>query len=169
MRRPGHGVTASGTEVADGARGELGRGAGGCPGRRPSVGSIAGDLVDVSVRASTAAHRPSAGGSRGLLAGGSTASRVVHATVPLPIRLAITIATSDASPQAAARRDAMDIDPLNAGEKEPARLLAGKIRMTIVAGRIVKKSPEFWVMSRHGVPLHGLACLSSAEREAMGD
>jgi predicted amidohydrolase YtcJ len=37
---------------------------------------------------------------------------------------------------------AMDIDPLNAGEKEPARLLAGKIRMTIVYGRIVKGSSE---------------------------
>jgi predicted amidohydrolase YtcJ len=32
---------------------------------------------------------------------------------------------------------AMDIDPLNAGEREPARLLAGKIQLTIVAGRIV--------------------------------
>ena len=38
---------------------------------------------------------------------------------------------------------AMDIDPLNAGENEPARLLAGKIRMTIVAGRIVHGSSEF--------------------------
>jgi predicted amidohydrolase YtcJ len=38
---------------------------------------------------------------------------------------------------------AMDIDPLNVGEKEPVRLLAGKIRMTIVAGRIVKMSSEF--------------------------
>jgi predicted amidohydrolase YtcJ len=35
---------------------------------------------------------------------------------------------------------AMDIDPLDSGEKEPARLLAGKIKMTIVAGRIVKGS-----------------------------
>jgi predicted amidohydrolase YtcJ len=34
---------------------------------------------------------------------------------------------------------AMDLDPLNAGDNEPARLLAGKIRLTIVAGRIVKK------------------------------
>jgi predicted amidohydrolase YtcJ len=34
---------------------------------------------------------------------------------------------------------AMDIDPLSAGETEPARLLAGKIKMTIVAGRIVKR------------------------------
>jgi predicted amidohydrolase YtcJ len=33
---------------------------------------------------------------------------------------------------------AMDIDPLTTGEKEPARLLAGKVTMTIVAGRIVK-------------------------------
>jgi predicted amidohydrolase YtcJ len=32
---------------------------------------------------------------------------------------------------------AIDIDPLNA---EPARLLTGKIRMTIVAGHIVKNS-----------------------------
>lgn len=31
------------------------------------------------------------------------------------------------------------IDPLNAGESEPARLLTGKIRMTIVAGRIAKE------------------------------
>jgi len=38
---------------------------------------------------------------------------------------------------------AMDIDPLNAGKSEPARLLAGKITMTIVAGRIVKGSSEF--------------------------
>jgi hypothetical protein len=30
----------------------------------------------------------------------------------------------------------MDIDPLDAGEKAPARLLSGKIRMTIVGGRI---------------------------------
>lgn len=37
---------------------------------------------------------------------------------------------------------AMDIDPLNVGENEPARLLTGKIRMTIVAGRIVHRSPE---------------------------
>ncbi|HEX7836355.1 MAG TPA: amidohydrolase [Kofleriaceae bacterium] len=37
---------------------------------------------------------------------------------------------------------AMDLDPLNAGEKEPARLLAGNIKMTVVAGRIVKTSPE---------------------------
>ena len=37
---------------------------------------------------------------------------------------------------------AMDIDPLNTGEREPARLLAGKIVMTIVAGRIVKASSE---------------------------
>ena len=36
---------------------------------------------------------------------------------------------------------AMDIDPLDAGEKEPARLLAAKIKMTIVAGRIVKQQP----------------------------
>jgi len=36
---------------------------------------------------------------------------------------------------------AMDIDPLNVGETEPARLLAGKIRMTIVAGRIVHQDP----------------------------
>lgn len=35
---------------------------------------------------------------------------------------------------------AMDIDPLNVGETEPGRLLAGKIQMTIVAGRIVKGS-----------------------------
>jgi predicted amidohydrolase YtcJ len=35
---------------------------------------------------------------------------------------------------------AIDIDLLNTGEKEPARLLAGKIRMTIVAGRIAKRS-----------------------------
>jgi predicted amidohydrolase YtcJ len=35
---------------------------------------------------------------------------------------------------------AIDIDPLSAGEKEPASLLAGKIKMTIVAGRIVKGS-----------------------------
>ncbi|HEY0479956.1 MAG TPA: amidohydrolase [Kofleriaceae bacterium] len=34
---------------------------------------------------------------------------------------------------------AIDIDPLNAGEHDPAGLLAGKIRMTIVAGRIVKE------------------------------
>jgi predicted amidohydrolase YtcJ len=33
---------------------------------------------------------------------------------------------------------AINIDPLNVGEKEPARLLAGKVTMTIVAGRIVK-------------------------------
>ncbi len=32
---------------------------------------------------------------------------------------------------------AIDIDPLNAGEQEPARLRAGKIRLTVVAGRIV--------------------------------
>jgi predicted amidohydrolase YtcJ len=38
---------------------------------------------------------------------------------------------------------AMDIDPLTVGEKEPVRLLTGKIRMTIVAGRIVKTSSEF--------------------------
>jgi len=37
---------------------------------------------------------------------------------------------------------AMDIDPLNVGEKEPARLLTGKITMTIVAGRVVQGSPE---------------------------
>jgi predicted amidohydrolase YtcJ len=37
---------------------------------------------------------------------------------------------------------AMDIDPLNVGETEPARLLAGNIRMTIVAGRIVQQAPE---------------------------
>lgn len=37
---------------------------------------------------------------------------------------------------------AMDIDPLSVGETEPARLLAGKIRMTIVAGRIVHEDPE---------------------------
>jgi len=36
---------------------------------------------------------------------------------------------------------AMDIDPLSAGEQAPAQLLAGKIRMTIVAGRVVKSSP----------------------------
>lgn len=38
---------------------------------------------------------------------------------------------------------AMDIDPLDAGETEPARLLAGKITMTMVAGRIVKGSSAF--------------------------
>jgi predicted amidohydrolase YtcJ len=38
---------------------------------------------------------------------------------------------------------AMDIDPLNAGDQEPARLWTGKIKMTIVAGRIVKSSSEF--------------------------
>jgi len=37
MRHLGRGVAASGAEVADGASGELGRGAGGCPGRRPKV------------------------------------------------------------------------------------------------------------------------------------
>jgi predicted amidohydrolase YtcJ len=37
---------------------------------------------------------------------------------------------------------AMDIDPLNVGEREPARLLAAKITMTMVAGRIVKSSLE---------------------------
>jgi predicted amidohydrolase YtcJ len=42
---------------------------------------------------------------------------------------------------------AMDIDPLNAGGKESARLLAGKIRMTIVAGRIVYRSSDFRVLS----------------------
>ncbi len=31
----------------------------------------------------------------------------------------------------------MDIDPLQLGEKDPARLLSGKIRMTIVGGKIV--------------------------------
>jgi hypothetical protein len=36
---------------------------------------------------------------------------------------------------------AMDIDPLNAGEQDPARVLAGKIRMTVVAGRIVEQAP----------------------------
>jgi hypothetical protein len=30
----------------------------------------------------------------------------------------------------------MDIDPLNVGESDPARLLQGKIRMTMVAGQI---------------------------------
>ena len=35
---------------------------------------------------------------------------------------------------------AMDIDPFTTGDKDPARLLAGKIAMTIVAGRIVKGS-----------------------------
>jgi predicted amidohydrolase YtcJ len=34
---------------------------------------------------------------------------------------------------------AIDIDPLNAGEQESARLLAGNIRLTVVAGRIVKQ------------------------------
>lgn len=34
---------------------------------------------------------------------------------------------------------AIDIDPLNTGENQPARLLAAKIKMTIVAGRIVKE------------------------------
>lgn len=38
---------------------------------------------------------------------------------------------------------AMDIDPLSTGEREPARLLRGTIKMTIVAGRIVKGDPEF--------------------------
>jgi predicted amidohydrolase YtcJ len=33
---------------------------------------------------------------------------------------------------------AMDVDPLNAGDREPARLLAGKIELTIVAGRVVQ-------------------------------
>jgi len=32
----------------------------------------------------------------------------------------------------------MDIDPLNVGESDPARLLQGKIRMTMVAGQIVR-------------------------------
>ena len=36
---------------------------------------------------------------------------------------------------------AMDIDPLSSGEQAPAQLLAGKIRMTIVAGRVVKSPP----------------------------
>ncbi|HZJ66392.1 MAG TPA: amidohydrolase [Kofleriaceae bacterium] len=36
---------------------------------------------------------------------------------------------------------AMDIDPLSSGEQAPAQLLAGKIRMTIVAGRVVKSAP----------------------------
>jgi hypothetical protein len=33
----------------------------------------------------------------------------------------------------------MDVDPLNVGEKDPSRLLDGKIRMTIVGGRVVKE------------------------------
>jgi len=37
---------------------------------------------------------------------------------------------------------AMDIDPFTTGDKDPARLLAGKIAMTIVAGRIVKGSGQ---------------------------
>jgi predicted amidohydrolase YtcJ len=37
---------------------------------------------------------------------------------------------------------AIDIDPLAVGEQEPARLFSGKIKMTIVAGRIVKGAPE---------------------------
>jgi predicted amidohydrolase YtcJ len=37
---------------------------------------------------------------------------------------------------------AMDLDPLSVGETEPARLLAGKIRMTVVVGRIVHQDPE---------------------------
>src|SRR5262247_3552350 len=32
----------------------------------------------------------------------------------------------------------MDIDPLNIGESDPARLLQGKIRMTMVAGQVVR-------------------------------
>jgi predicted amidohydrolase YtcJ len=36
---------------------------------------------------------------------------------------------------------AIDIDPLDAGEREPARLLAGKIRLTVVGGRIVEPAP----------------------------
>jgi hypothetical protein len=32
----------------------------------------------------------------------------------------------------------LDIDPLNVGESDPARLLQGKIRMTMVAGQIVR-------------------------------
>ena len=34
----------------------------------------------------------------------------------------------------------MDIDPLNVGESDPARLLQGKIRMTMIAGQIVHSS-----------------------------
>jgi predicted amidohydrolase YtcJ len=34
----------------------------------------------------------------------------------------------------------MDIDPLNVGESDPAKLLQGKIRMTMVAGQIVHSS-----------------------------
>ena len=37
---------------------------------------------------------------------------------------------------------AMDVDPMAAGETAPARLLNGKIMMTIVAGRIVKENAE---------------------------
>ncbi|HEX8112971.1 MAG TPA: amidohydrolase [Kofleriaceae bacterium] len=37
---------------------------------------------------------------------------------------------------------AIDIDPLSAGETDPARLLAGKIKMTMVAGRIVHQDSE---------------------------
>jgi hypothetical protein len=33
----------------------------------------------------------------------------------------------------------MEVDPLNAGDREPARLLAGKIELAIVAGRIVQQ------------------------------
>jgi predicted amidohydrolase YtcJ len=36
---------------------------------------------------------------------------------------------------------AMDIDPLTTNATEPGRLLAGKIKMTIVAGRILKQLP----------------------------
>ncbi|HKQ90071.1 MAG TPA: amidohydrolase [Blastocatellia bacterium] len=36
----------------------------------------------------------------------------------------------------------MDIDPLNVGESDPARLLQGKIRMTMVAGQIVHSSGD---------------------------
>jgi predicted amidohydrolase YtcJ len=36
----------------------------------------------------------------------------------------------------------MDIDPLNVGESDPARLLQGKIRMTMVAGQVVHYSGD---------------------------
>ena len=36
----------------------------------------------------------------------------------------------------------MDIDPLNVGESDPARLLQGKIRMTMIAGQIVHSSGD---------------------------
>jgi predicted amidohydrolase YtcJ len=36
----------------------------------------------------------------------------------------------------------MDIDPLNVGESDPAKLLQGKIRMTMVAGQIVHSSVD---------------------------